>query len=190
VNFALGIRTLGKIYARSHLPTDTLFQDTWRGVYLRWHISFNIVMLRCDSSFSIDYHRACNYIGILDVRYSPFLWVHGLLQNKYNLTKRQEAHLCFPPTRYIYLLGLSCIRAQVGRRSTWQGRYSASNILWGRCAQIFPSSILLQMLQSSFHTQKISRYGRLCDRESDFSSLTTETFMHVMQFVTIKDAHA
>jgi hypothetical protein len=31
VNFALGIRTLGELYACSHLPIDALFQDTWRG---------------------------------------------------------------------------------------------------------------------------------------------------------------
>ncbi|KAH9029882.1 hypothetical protein EDB85DRAFT_2074429 [Lactarius pseudohatsudake] len=41
---------------------------SWHGVYPRWHVSFNITMLRL-VSFSIDYHWACNHIGITDVRY-------------------------------------------------------------------------------------------------------------------------
>ena len=76
--FALGIRILGEPYARSYLPTDTLLQDTWRGVYPRWHVSFNITMLRL-VSFGVDHHWACNHIGIADVRRSPSAQVHGLM---------------------------------------------------------------------------------------------------------------
>jgi hypothetical protein len=58
-------------------PTHTLLQDTWRGVYPRWHVSFNITMLRL-VSFGVDYHWACNNIGIADVCHSPFFRFHGL----------------------------------------------------------------------------------------------------------------
>ena len=60
-------------------PTYILLQDSWGGVYPRWHVSFNITMLRL-VSFSVDYHWACNHIGIADVRICPlftFLRVHG-----------------------------------------------------------------------------------------------------------------
>ncbi|KAN0133011.1 hypothetical protein V8E53_009184 [Lactarius tabidus] len=35
--------------------------------YTRWHISFPIAMLQL-VSFSIDYHWACNHIGIADLQ--------------------------------------------------------------------------------------------------------------------------
>jgi hypothetical protein len=56
--------------ARSPFPTDVPLQDSWGGVYPRWHVSFNITMLRL-VSFSIDYHWACKHIGIADVRRPP-----------------------------------------------------------------------------------------------------------------------
>ncbi|KAI0050527.1 MBOAT-domain-containing protein [Auriscalpium vulgare] len=39
--------------------------DSWRGVYPRWHVSFNITMLRL-VSFNVDYHWACRRNGSLD----------------------------------------------------------------------------------------------------------------------------
>ena len=48
------------------IPTDILLQDGWRGIHPRWHVNFNITMLRL-VSFSIDYHWASNHIGIADV---------------------------------------------------------------------------------------------------------------------------
>ncbi|KAH9043958.1 MBOAT, membrane-bound O-acyltransferase family-domain-containing protein [Lactarius pseudohatsudake] len=52
-------------YAFASLHSGFTFLDSWRGVYPRWHVSFNITMLRL-VSFSIDYHWACNHIGIAD----------------------------------------------------------------------------------------------------------------------------
>ena len=48
------------------IGTHVLLQDSWHGVYPRWHVSFNITMLRL-VSFGIDHHWACNHIGIADV---------------------------------------------------------------------------------------------------------------------------
>jgi len=48
------------------IGTHLLLQDSWRGVYPRWHVSFNITMLRL-VSFGIDHHWARNHIGIADV---------------------------------------------------------------------------------------------------------------------------
>lgn len=50
-------------------------QDTWKGIYPRWYVSFNITMLRL-VSFSMDYYWACNRVGIPDVstsRCSPWI---------------------------------------------------------------------------------------------------------------------
>ncbi|KAI9453325.1 MBOAT, membrane-bound O-acyltransferase family-domain-containing protein [Lactarius psammicola] len=52
-------------YAFASLHSGFAFLDTWRGVYPRWHVSFNITMLRL-VSFSVDYHWARNHIGIAD----------------------------------------------------------------------------------------------------------------------------
>ncbi|KAF8273494.1 MBOAT-domain-containing protein [Lactarius quietus] len=52
-------------YAFASLHSGFAFLDTWRGVYPRWHVSFNITMLRL-VSFSVDYHWACSHIGIAD----------------------------------------------------------------------------------------------------------------------------
>ncbi|KAI0293499.1 MBOAT, membrane-bound O-acyltransferase family-domain-containing protein [Multifurca ochricompacta] len=52
-------------YAFGSLHPGFAFLDEWRGVYPRWHVSFNITMLRL-VSFSIDYHWARGRIGIAD----------------------------------------------------------------------------------------------------------------------------
>ncbi|KAI0288928.1 MBOAT, membrane-bound O-acyltransferase family-domain-containing protein [Russula brevipes] len=52
-------------YAFATLHPQFAFLDHWRGVYPRWHLSFNITMLRL-VSFSVDYHWACSRIGITD----------------------------------------------------------------------------------------------------------------------------
>lgn len=46
-----------------------LLQDSYQGIYPRWHISFNITMLRL-VSFSMDYHWACTGTGRPEVRIS------------------------------------------------------------------------------------------------------------------------
>ncbi|KAI0247695.1 MBOAT-domain-containing protein [Lactifluus subvellereus] len=50
-------------YAFASLHPGLAFLDGWSGVYPRWHVNFNITMLRL-VSFSIDYHWACKRIGI------------------------------------------------------------------------------------------------------------------------------
>ncbi|KAH9955917.1 MBOAT, membrane-bound O-acyltransferase family-domain-containing protein [Russula dissimulans] len=52
-------------YLFGALHPGLAFLDGWHGVYPRWHVSFNITMLRL-VSFSIDYHWACSRIGIPD----------------------------------------------------------------------------------------------------------------------------
>ncbi|KAH9991748.1 MBOAT-domain-containing protein [Russula vinacea] len=52
-------------YTFGTLHPGLAFLDGWRGVYPRWHVSFNITMLRL-ISFNVDYHWACNRIGIAD----------------------------------------------------------------------------------------------------------------------------
>jgi hypothetical protein len=45
---------------RTIRPTLTLRQDSlFDGIYPRWHVSFNITMLRL-VSFSMDYYWACS----------------------------------------------------------------------------------------------------------------------------------
>ncbi|KAH9006659.1 MBOAT-domain-containing protein [Lactarius deliciosus] len=57
-------------YAFATLHTFLVYRQLpwWHGVYPRWHVSFDITVLRL-VSFSIDYHWACNHIGITDVRH-------------------------------------------------------------------------------------------------------------------------
>ncbi|KAH9070808.1 hypothetical protein EDB83DRAFT_2368449 [Lactarius deliciosus] len=52
-------------YAFASLHSGFTFLDSWRGVYPRWHVGFDITILHL-VSFSIDYHWACDYIGIAD----------------------------------------------------------------------------------------------------------------------------
>jgi len=52
-------------YAFADLHPGFEFLDGWHGIYPRWHVSFNITMLRL-VSFSIDYHWACTRTGITD----------------------------------------------------------------------------------------------------------------------------
>ncbi|KAF8257130.1 hypothetical protein EI94DRAFT_1818911 [Lactarius quietus] len=56
-------------YAFASLHLGFAFLDTWHGVYPRWHVSFNITMLRL-MSFSVDYHWACSHISITDSNHS------------------------------------------------------------------------------------------------------------------------
>lgn len=49
-------------------------QDAVPGIYPRWHVSFNITMLRL-VSFNMDYYWACNKAGSSDVSSAtPVKW--------------------------------------------------------------------------------------------------------------------
>ncbi len=48
-------------------------QDSIEGIYPRWHVGFNITMLRL-ISFNMDYYWACNRVGLTDAS-GPFeIW--------------------------------------------------------------------------------------------------------------------
>ena len=96
----------------SPLPTDSVcFQDTWRGVYPRWHVNFNITTLQL-VSFSIDYHWACNQIGVADVGHSlSFSSVHETdvqcSQPGGKLSDKKRAAVFHPRSTYTFLNYLS-----------------------------------------------------------------------------------
>ncbi|KAJ6567497.1 MBOAT, membrane-bound O-acyltransferase family-domain-containing protein [Mycena sp. CBHHK59/15] len=46
-------------YRFGHVTSSLAFLDSYGGIYPRWHVSFNITMLRL-VSFSVDYYWACN----------------------------------------------------------------------------------------------------------------------------------
>ncbi|KAJ7087379.1 MBOAT, membrane-bound O-acyltransferase family-domain-containing protein [Mycena crocata] len=46
-------------YKFGHMLPSLAFLDSFEGIYPRWHVSFNITMLRL-VSFSMDYYWACN----------------------------------------------------------------------------------------------------------------------------------
>ncbi|KAJ7680007.1 MBOAT, membrane-bound O-acyltransferase family-domain-containing protein [Mycena rosella] len=63
--------------------------DTFKGLYPRWHIGFNITMLRL-VSFSMDYYWACNMAGDLD---------HT---NSSTLNEKQRQTMAHPERMYSY----------------------------------------------------------------------------------------
>ncbi|KAL6307438.1 MBOAT, membrane-bound O-acyltransferase family-domain-containing protein [Sparassis latifolia] len=61
-------RNEGYRFASMHPSLEMLYgspQDSIEGIYPRWHISFNITMLRL-VSFNMDYYWACNSAGATD----------------------------------------------------------------------------------------------------------------------------
>ncbi|KAI0312315.1 MBOAT-domain-containing protein [Amylostereum chailletii] len=52
-------------YRFSSVHPGLAYWDSWSGVYPRWHVSFNITMLRL-VSFNMDYYWALNRVGTLD----------------------------------------------------------------------------------------------------------------------------
>ena len=83
------------------------FQDTWCGVYPCWHVNFNITTLQL-VSFSIDYHWACNQIGVADVGHSlSFSSVHETdvqcSQPGGKLSDKKRAAVFHPRSTYTFL---------------------------------------------------------------------------------------
>ena len=129
-------------YAFANLHSGFAFLDTWRGVYPRWHVSFNITMLRL-VSFSIDYHWACSHIGIADVGHSLPISPHEndaeYSQPGGELSDKKRAAVFHPRSNYTFLNYLSyALYAPL----YIAGRYSPSTISCGRCAQLSLQSLV------------------------------------------------
>ena len=98
-------------YPFANLHSGFAFLDTSRGVYPRWHVNFNITMLRL-VSFSIDYHWACSHIGVADVGNSlSFSPVHEtdvkFSQPGGELSDKKRAAVFHPRSTYTFLNYLS-----------------------------------------------------------------------------------
>ena len=129
-------------YAFANLHSRLAFLDTWRGVYPRLHVNFNITMLRL-VSFSIDYHWACNQIGIADVGHSLPISPHETdaeySQPWGELSDKKSAAVFHPRSNYTFLNYLSyALYAPL----YIAGRYSPSTISCGRCTQFSLQSLL------------------------------------------------
>src|SRR6266404_9249984 len=89
-------------------------QDSWHGVYPRWHVSFNITMLRL-VSFSIDHHWACSHTGTADVghpsRARVSWWLTPRVTTAWGRAQRQETPGRVPPSRHVHLPEFSRLRA-------------------------------------------------------------------------------
>jgi len=66
-------------------------QDPWQGAYPRWHISFNITMLRL-VSFNMDYHWACH-----TTTQSEVCFTHSISSSSHLYTGRPKHVLQRPP---------------------------------------------------------------------------------------------
>ncbi|KAH9010387.1 hypothetical protein EDB85DRAFT_1277336 [Lactarius pseudohatsudake] len=169
--FAFLVRTV----AHCPFPADILVQDSWRGVYPRWHVrvSLDTAMLRLVSS-SIDYHRACSHIGIVDVRLPP-THLHSrkfteLAVKNHRLRgalsdKKRAAVFHRAPRRPSGFIS----RTLSTRRSTLRDRHYLQRFHVAGVHSHLLSLVLLQTLRPRSHVQKISRCGRRLDTQSSFS---------------------
>ncbi|KAJ7741101.1 MBOAT, membrane-bound O-acyltransferase family-domain-containing protein [Mycena metata] len=81
-------------YKFGNVAASLAFLDDYEGIYPRWHVSFNITMLRL-VSFSMDYYWACN---------AP-----SASENVTDLNDKQRQTLAHPEAMYSYLNYISYV---------------------------------------------------------------------------------
>ncbi|KAF8213891.1 MBOAT, membrane-bound O-acyltransferase family-domain-containing protein [Mycena galopus ATCC 62051] len=75
-------------YSFGDVAPSLVFLDSFEGIYPRWHISFNITMLRL-VSFSMDYYWACNTVA-------------GSSETSAVLNEKQRQTIAHPEAMYSY----------------------------------------------------------------------------------------
>lgn len=81
-------------------------QEKYTGFYPRWHVNFNIIMLRL-VSFNMDYYWACRQIGPTEVRVRYLCWFvrndRKLAQTVASLNEKQRQTTSHPEEMYSFL---------------------------------------------------------------------------------------
>ncbi|KAJ7490254.1 MBOAT, membrane-bound O-acyltransferase family-domain-containing protein [Mycena galericulata] len=90
-------------YTFGNIVPPLAFLDSFQGIYPRWHVTYNITMLRL-VSFSMDYYWACNTPGPLEAHSSSLT-----IKNVAELNEKQRLTVAHPDSMYSYLNYISYV---------------------------------------------------------------------------------